>query len=297
MTFFQAIIIAIVEGITEYLPISSTGHMIIISKMLGVDMLDSFNRFFIICIQLGAIMSVVALYRKKFVDEIDMKRILFAFKNNLFFSSIAWKEFFCSQIFYIKLLVAFLPAVFAGLLFKEKIDILLDRVDVVAYSLLIGGIILLFVDKLFEKNETDQNNKNQNIDFKKALFIGFFQVIAMIPGVSRSAATIVGGMANKLTRKNAAEFSFFLAVPTMLAATVKDLYDFYNAGFSLTSHQLSLLAVGNIVAFIVAMFAIKSFISFLSKKGFVAFGYYRIIIGIIIIVMLRMGYSLCVSNM
>jgi len=297
MTFFQAIIIAIVEGITEYLPISSTGHMIIISKMLGVDMLDSFNRFFIICIQLGAIMSVVALYRKKFVDEIDMKRILFAFKNNLFFSSIAWKEFFCSQIFYIKLLVAFLPAVFAGLLFKEKIDILLDRVDVVAYSLLIGGIILLFVDKLFEKNETDQNNKNQNIDFKKALFIGFFQVIAMIPGVSRSAATIVGGMANKLTRKNAAEFSFFLAVPTMLAATVKDLYDFYNAGFSLTSHQLSLLAVGNIVAFIVAMFAIKSFISFLSKKGFVAFGYYRIIIGIIIIVMLRMGYSLCISNM
>jgi undecaprenyl-diphosphatase len=174
---------------------------------------------------------------------------------------------------------------------------LLDRVDVVAYSLLIGGIILLFVDKWFGKNETDQNIDNQNIDFKKALFIGFFQVIAMIPGVSRSAATIVGGMSNKLTRKNAAEFSFFLAVPTMLAATVKDLYDFYNAGFRLTSHQLSLLAVGNIVAFIVAMFAVKSFISFLSKKGFVAFGYYRITIGIIIIIMLRMGYSLCVSNM
>jgi len=297
MTFIQAIIIAIVEGITEYLPISSTGHMIIISKILGVDMLDSFNRFFIICIQLGAIMSVVALYWNKFVYEIDIKRILSAFKNNLFFSSIAWKEFFYSQIFYIKLLVAFLPAVFAGLLFKEKIDMLLDRVDVVAYSLLIGGIILLFVDKWFEKNETDQNIENQNIDFIKALFIGFFQVIAMIPGVSRSAATIVGGMSNKLTRKNAAEFSFFLAVPTMLAATVKDLYDFYNAGFSLTSHQLFLLAVGNIVAFIVAMFAVKSFISFLSKKGFVAFGYYRIIIGIIIIVMLRMGYSLCVSNM
>jgi len=297
MTFIQAIIIAIVEGITEYLPISSTGHKIIISKILGVDMLDSFNRFFIICIQLGAIMSVVALYWNKFVNEIDIKRIIFAFKNNLFFSSIARKEFFYSQIFYIKLLVAFLPAVFAGLLFKEKIDLLLDRVDVVAYSLLIGGIILLFVDKWFEKNETDQNIENQNIDFKKALFIGIFQVIAMIPGVSRSAATIVGGMSNKLTRKNAAEFSFFLAVPTMLAATVKDLYDFYNAGFTLTSHQLYLLAVGNAVAFIVAMFAIKSFISFLSKKGFVAFGYYRIIIGIIIIVMLRMGYSLCVSNM
>jgi len=297
MTFIQAIIIAIVEGITEYLPISSTGHMIIISKIIGVDMQDSFNRFFIICIQLGAIMSVVALYWKKFVNEIDIKRILLAFNNNLFFSSIVWKELFCSQIFYIKLLVAFLPAVFAGLLLKEKIDMLLDRVDIVAYSLLIGGIILLFVDKWFEKNETDQNIESQNIDFKKALFIGFFQVIAMIPGVSRSAATIVGGMSNKLTRKNAAEFSFFLAVPTMLAATVKDLYDFYNAGLSLTSHQLSLLAVGNTVAFIVAMFAIKSFISFLSKKGFVAFGYYRIIIGIIIIVMLRMGYSLCVSNM
>jgi undecaprenyl-diphosphatase len=296
MTFIQAIIIAIVEGITEYLPISSTGHMIITSKILGVDMQDSFNRFFIICIQLGAIMSVVALYWKKFVNEIDMKRIFFAFKNHSIFSSIAWKELFYSQIFYIKLLVAFLPAVFAGLLFKEKIDMLLDRVDVVAYSLLVGGIILLFVDKWFGKNETDQNIENQNIDFKKAFFIGCFQVIAMIPGVSRSAATIVGGMSNKLTRKNGAEFSFFLAVPTMLAATVKDLYDFYKEGLSLTSHQLSLLAIGNIIAFIVALLAIKSFISFLSKKGFVAFGYYRVIIGIIILVMLQMGYNLCVSD-
>ncbi len=295
MTVFQAIIIAIVEGITEFLPISSTGHMIITSEILGVNMQESFNKFFIVCIQLGAILSVVALYWKRFLNEIDFKRIKLAFKNYSFFSKTFWVEIYFSKIFYLKLIAAFLPAAFVGLFFKKYIDMLLERVDVVAYSLLFGGIILLFVDKWFRKNETDTNAQNQKISFPKAILIGCFQVIAMIPGVSRSAATIVGGMANKLTRKNAAEFSFFLAVPTMLAATLKDLYDYYKEGLSLSSHQISLLAIGNVVAFIVALLAIKSFINFLSKKGFVAFGYYRIILGIAILTLLAFNIPLSIN--
>ena len=295
MTVFQAIIIAIVEGITEFLPISSTGHMIITSEILGVNMQESFNKFFIVCIQLGAILSVVALYWKRFLNEIDFKRIKLAFKNYSFFSKTFWVEIYFSKIFYLKLIAAFLPAAFVGLFFKKYIDMLLERVDVVAYSLLFGGIILLFVDKWFRKNETDTNTQNQKISFPKAILIGCFQVIAMIPGVSRSAATIVGGMANKLTRKNAAEFSFFLAVPTMLAATLKDLYDYYKEGLTLSSHQISLLAIGNVVAFIVALLAIKSFINFLSKKGFVAFGYYRIILGIAILTLLAFNIPLSIN--
>jgi undecaprenyl-diphosphatase len=295
MTVFQAIIIAIVEGITEFLPISSTGHMIITSEILGVNMQESFNKFFIVCIQLGAILSVVALYWKRFLNEIDFKRIKLAFKNYSFFSKTFWVEIYFSKIFYLKLIAAFLPAAFVGLFFKKYIDMLLERVDVVAYSLLFGGIILLFVDKWFRKNETDTNAQNQKIGFPKAILIGCFQVIAMIPGVSRSAATIVGGMANKLTRKNAAEFSFFLAVPTMLAATLKDLYDYYKEGLTLSSHQISLLAIGNVVAFIVALLAIKSFINFLSKKGFVAFGYYRIILGIAILTLLAFNIPLSIN--
>ncbi|MEI7595995.1 MAG: undecaprenyl-diphosphate phosphatase [Bacteroidota bacterium] len=292
MNYIEAIIIAIVEGITEFLPISSTGHMIITSKLLGVDMTDSFNKFFIVCIQLGAILSVVVLYWKKFVAEVDFKRLFSAFRNHSFFSKLFWTEIFESKIFYFKLLVAFLPAAFFGLLLKKHIDLLLESVEVVAYSLFIGGILLLFVDKWFKANEPDTNPENQKVSFKKAFFIGCFQVISMIPGVSRSAATIVGGMSNKLTRKNAAEFSFFLAVPTMLAATAKDLLDYYQDGLSISMHQLSLLAVGNIVAFIVALFAIKSFISFLTKKGFVVFGYYRIAIGLAILILLQLGYTL-----
>ena len=292
MTYFQAIIIAIVEGITEFLPISSTGHMIITSKILGVDMQDSFNKFFIVCIQLGAIMSVVVLYWKKFLAEVDFQRIKAAFKNYSVLNKTFWVEVFSAKVFYIKLFVAFLPAAFAGLLLKKHIDLLLERVDVVAYSLFLGGIVLLFVDKWFKNNETNANSDNQIISYKKSLFIGCFQVISMIPGVSRSAATIIGGMSNKLNRKNAAEFSFFLAIPTMLAATCKDLLDYYKEGFSISTQQLSILAVGNVVAFIVALLAIKSFISFLSKKGFVAFGIYRILIGLAIIILLQLGYSL-----
>lgn len=292
MNYIQAIIIAIVEGITEFLPISSTGHMIITSNILGVDMTDKFNKFFIVCIQLGAILSVVMLYWKKFMAEVDFKRIFAAFKNYSLTSKTLWTEIFESKIFYIKLLVAFLPAAFFGLLLKKHIDLLLESVEIVAYSLFIGGILLLFVDKWFKANEIDSNPENQKVSFKKAFFIGCFQVISMIPGVSRSAATIVGGMSNKLTRRNAAEFSFFLAVPTMLAATAKDLLDYYKEGLTLSTHQLSLLAVGNIVAFIVALIAIKSFISFLSKKGFVVFGYYRIAIGLTILILLHFGYKL-----
>jgi len=262
ITWLQTIIIGIVEGLTEFLPISSTGHMIIAQQLLGIP--DSeFMKAFIVSIQLGAILSVVVLY---------------------------WKKFLQSLAFYYKLAIAFVPAGVFGLLFNKKIDMLLGGtlgVTVVASTLLIGGIVLLFVDKWFSKEYPDQE-----ITFKKALSIGFFQVLAMIPGMSRSAATIVGGMSQKLTRKNAAEFSFFLAVPTMFAATAWKLlksYHEFNAG------NIKFLLVGNIVAFVVAMIAIKTFISILTKYGFKAFGYYRIILGIILLVLIACGVNLSLS--
>jgi undecaprenyl-diphosphatase len=253
MTYLEAIIIAIVEGITEFLPISSTGHMIIAEAFLKVDDLQ-FAKLFTVCIQLGAILSVVVLY---------------------------WKRFFQTLDFYYKLFIAFIPAVFCGLLFNDAIDGLLGNVTVVAFTLFIGGIVLLFVDKWFETRED-----LPEIKYNNALVIGLFQCISMVPGVSRSAATIIGGMTQKLTRTQAAEFSFFLAVPTMFAATAKKLLDYYQEGVSLTGNQINLLIVGNIVAFIVALLAIKSFIGFLSRNGFKAFGYYRIIVGAALLIMI-----------
>ncbi len=250
MNTLQAIILAIIEGITEFLPVSSTGHMIIASSFFGIAQ-DDFTKLFTIVIQLGAILSVVILYFKRFFQTFD---------------------------FYYKLLVAFIPAVVLGLLLSDKIDELLESPVTVAVSLLVGGIILLKVDDWYN------NSEETEITYLKAFKIGLFQCLAMVPGVSRSGASIVGGMSQKLTRKSAAEFSFFLAVPTMFGATAKKCYDYYKAGFELNQEQINLLIIGNVIAFIVALLAIKSFIDFLSKKGFKIFGYYRIAIGIILLI-------------
>ncbi|MGL2962373.1 undecaprenyl-diphosphate phosphatase [Flavobacterium sp. RSB2_4_14] len=254
MDYFQAIILAIIEGITEFLPISSTGHMIIASSFFGIAQED-FTKLFTVVIQLGAILSVVVLYFKRFFQTFD---------------------------FYFKLLVAFIPAVIFGLLFSKKIDALLENPITVAVSLVLGGFILLKVDDWFTNKEETQST--EQITYFTAFKIGLFQCLAMIPGVSRSGASIIGGMSQKLSRTTAAEFSFFLAVPTMLGATVKKCYDYYKDGFVLSDDQINLLIIGNIVGFIVAMLAIKSFIGYLSKHGFKMFGYYRIIAGLAILI-------------
>ena len=235
--------------------------MIIASSMMGIES-EPFVKLFTVAIQLGAILSVVVLY---------------------------WKRFFQSFDFYLKIGVAFIPSVIAGLFFKEYIDALLERVDVVGYTLLLGGVFFLFMDKIFK-----DENADQTVTFPKAFKIGLFQVIAMVPGVSRSAATIIGGLSQKLTRKNAAEFSFFLAVPTMFAATVLSIYNFYTDGFTLSSGEINILIIGNIAAFIVAMVAIKSFITFLTKHGFRVFGYYRIAVGLTILVLYYFGSDLAI---
>lgn len=269
MNYIEAIILAIIEGVTEYLPISSTGHMIIASSFMKIAS-DDFTKLFTIVIQLGAILSVVVLY---------------------------WKRFFQSLDFYYKLLVAFIPAVVLGLLLNKLIDELLESPVVVAITLILGGFILLKVDDWFKANEVyDETNPNAHteISYATALKIGFFQCLAMIPGTSRSGASIVGGMTQKLNRKTAAEFSFFLAVPTMFGATAKKLYDYYNAGFELSSDQINYLIIGNVLAFIVALIAIKSFIDYLSKKGFKIFGYYRIILGVSLLIIHFFIYKLTV---
>lgn len=261
MNTIEAIILAIIEGLTEFLPVSSTGHMIIASSLMGIQS-DDFVKLFTVAIQLGTILSVFVLYFKRFFQSFD---------------------------FYFKLLVAFVPAVIFGLLFSDKIDDLLESPLAVAISLVIGGVILLYADRWFNKGVIDDTN---DISYPTALKIGLFQCIAMIPGVSRSGASIVGGMSQKLTRKAAAEFSFFLAVPTMFGATVKKLYDFFKHSHTLTSEQINLLVIGNLVGFIVAIIAIRSFIGFLSKHGFKAFGVYRIIVGGIILALLLSGSNL-----
>lgn len=260
MSFIQAIILAIIEGITEFLPISSTGHMVVASSIMGIAH-DDFTKLFTVAIQLGAILSVIVLY---------------------------WKRFFQTINFYLKLFVAFIPAAIFGFLFSDQIDALLENPVVVGITLLIGGIIFLFIDKWFD----NESKPNEEPGYMKALKIGIFQCLALVPGVSRSAATIIGGLSQKLNRQSAAEFSFFLAVPTMFAATAKKLLDYYQSGISLGPKEIQLLAVGNIVAFIVAIIAIKSFISFLTKHGFKLFGYYRIIAGVIIIILATIGLNI-----
>ena len=264
MNLIEAIILAIVEGLTEYLPVSSTGHMIITAALFGIQSND-FVKLFNVSIQFGAILAVVVLYFKRFFRSID---------------------------FYFRLFVAFLPSAIVGFLLKSYIDKLLENVTVVAVMLLLGGIVLLFVDKWFAKNETAPLTETEpEVSYKTGFIIGCFQCLAMIPGVSRSAASIIGGQTQGLTRKTAAEFSFFLAVPTMFAATAKSLWDDKEMLAS-QSDKLWLLLIGNAVAFIVAMLAIRFFIGFLTKYGFRAFGYYRIALGIILLVLIFSGVNL-----
>ena len=261
MTIVQSIIIAIVEGLTEFIPISSTGHMIITGKLLSVPD-NEFTKLFAIAIQLGAILSVVVLYWKKFFD----------FSN--------WQ-------FYLKLMVGVIPAIILGLLFSDKIDELMESATTVAIALLVGGIVLIFIDKFFTRPLI---KSEKQITFSSSFIIGIWQCLAMVPGVSRSAASIIGGMQQKLTRSAAAEFSFFLAAPTMLAATGYKLLKFYQANGGFTGEEIKLLVIGNVVAFVVALLAIKFFIEFLKKHGFRVWGIYRVVLGIILLIMIYTGH-------
>jgi undecaprenyl-diphosphatase len=263
MSIIQAIIIAIVEGITEFLPISSTGHMIIAEKLLGVDE-TAFTKLFTVAIQLGAILSVVVLYWRKFFD-------------------------FSRWQFYIKLAVGVIPALTMGYFFADRIDELLESTTTVVITMILGGFVLLFIENYFRNPVVDSEEK---ITYRNAFVIGIWQVISMVPGVSRSAASIIGGMQQKLTRKLAAEFSFYLAVPTMLAATGYKILKAYKQQPDMLKDKQNLMAlgVGNLVAFIVAMLAIKFFIGYLQKHGFKVFGYYRIIVGIILLLLMLAGY-------
>lgn len=263
MTIFETIVIAIVEGLTEFLPISSTGHMIIASSILHIST-DPFTKLFEVAIQFGAILSVVVLY---------------------------WKKFFSLNRlnFYFKLLIAVIPALALGAVFSKKIDALLESPLTVSITMLVGGVILLFIDSLFKQPTVD---KEENISLSKAFTIGIWQCLAMIPGTSRSAASIIGGMQQKLTRNLAAEFSFFLAVPTMAAATGYKLLKAWKENPELLKNRDNLIALGlgNIIAFIVAMIAIKFFIGFLQKHGFRLFGWYRVIVGGALLVLVLTGY-------
>ena len=264
MNYLQAVILAIIEGITEFLPVSSTGHMILASSVMGIQS-DNFVKMFTVAIQFGTILSVVVLY---------------------------FKRFFQSVHFYLKLFVAFIPAAIAGLLLGDYIDAALENPIGVALALLLGGIVLLFVDNWFNNANIDNADE---VSYPTAFKIGLAQCVALFPGVSRSAATIIGGMSQKLTRKAAAEFSFFLAVPTMFAATGKKLFDYFKDTEAMpTSHEVSLLVVGNVVGFLVALVAIKTFINFLSKNGFKLFGIYRIILGALILILYYSGVELFV---
>lgn len=287
MSIVEAVIIAIVEGLTEFLPVSSTGHMIITSSLLGIEDND-FTKVFEVAIQLGAILAVVVLYWKKFFD-------------------------FTRWQFYAKLIVGVIPALLFGFLFGDAIDAMLESPLTVAVSLLLGGIVLLFVDKWFnqptkqasdilglEVTKAELIEADEKLTYKKSFLIGMWQVLAMVPGVSRSAASIIGGMQQKLTRNFAAEFSFFLAVPTMFAASAYSLFlkKWSGSGVAKKGYELIMenqqnlyaFIVGNVVAFIVAILAIRFFINYLKRYGFRVFGIYRIIVGIILLVLIFTGY-------
>ena len=276
MNIIEAIILAVVEGLTEFLPISSTGHMIIASSLLGIGESD-FTKLFEVAIQLGAIMAVVVLYWKRFMSPLSK-------------GSEGWK-------FYAKLVVGVLPALILGFLFNDQIDKLLESPTTVAVSMLLGGIVLLFIDNFFKQHTIETEEK---ISYPNAFIIGCWQVLAMVPGVSRSAASIIGGMQQKLTRNLAAEFSFFLAVPTMFAATAYSLFlkKWHGSGVPKRGYELIMesnqnmvaFAIGNIVAFVVALLAIRFFINYLKAYGFKLFGIYRIIVGILLLILIFTGY-------
>ena len=263
MTTVQSVILSIVEGLTEFLPVSSTAHMKITNPLIGVQ-IDSFEEMFEVVIQMAAILSVVTVYWKKFLD-------------------------FKSPTFYIKLIIALIPAIIFGALLKKHIDSALCNLTFIAFVMIGGGVLLLFVDKLFTKNEiTDE----KEISYTKAGIIGCFQVLSiLLPGLSRSAATIVGGMSQKLTRSLAAEFSFFLAVPTMFAASVKSLWDLHKNDPTVLkdTSNLGTLAIGSVIAYVIALLSIKFFIGYLQKHGFKIFGIYRIILGSVVLFLLYKG--------
>lgn len=263
MDFFQAFIIAVVEGLTEFLPISSTAHMKFTGPLIGIKQPTAFTNMFEVVIQLAAIVAVVVLYHKKF----------FNFKN---------------PQFYIKLILGVIPSIIVALLFKDKIDAALDNITFIAWVMIGGGIILLFIDKVFSHPVF---NDEQSINYRRAFVIGCGQTLAVLfPGLSRSAATIITGMAQKLTRHEAAEFSFFLAVPTMFLASAKSFFDTYNEHPEvLNTSNLGILLFGSIISFLVALIAIKFFIGFLKKYGFFVWGIYRIIIGVIILILIGRG--------
>lgn len=255
MSLIQAIILAIIEGLTEFLPVSSTGHMILASDAMGIAE-NPFTKLFEVGIQFGAILAVVVLY---------------------------YKDFFKSIQFYIKLFIAFIPAAIMGKLLGDYIDQWLENPVGVSFALIIGGVVLLYVDNFFKKNENKNTSIEKDVNYLSAFKIGAFQVLALFPGVSRSASTIIGGLSQNLNRKTAAEFSFFLAVPTMFAATVYKLYKFHKE-IGIVYADINILLIGNVVAFIVAIIAIKSFIGILNRYGFAIFGFYRIFIGIVILI-------------
>jgi len=273
MTYWHALLLAVVEGLTEFLPVSSTGHMIIASALLGIPT-TPFFKLYIVVIQLGAILSVLAVYWRRFLQSFD---------------------------FYLKLLVAFLPIVLVGLLLKKYIDVLLERVGVVAFMLVLGGVVLVFVDRWFPQQSPQAGGHPvTNPGWRQAFVIGLFQCLAVVPGTSRAAATIIGGLTQRLTRQAATEFAFFLALPTMAAAAVKDIYDYYKEahaqgvalGQLFSGEEIRLLLFGNVVAFGVALLAIRLFVGFVAKHGFRAFGLYRILVGGLLLLLLALRVPL-----
>lgn len=280
MDYLQTIIIAIVEGLTEFLPVSSTGHMIIAQGLLGVES-TPFVKAFTVIIQFGAILSVVCLYWRKFFYPETMQT-----KGYTWWQAI-WR-------FYLRLIVGVLPAVVLGLSFNDFIESNLGNVTLVAVMLIVGGVFMLFCDRLFNKG-----SEATPLTLRRALVIGFVQCISMIPGVSRSMATIVGGMSQRLTRKAAAEFSFFLAVPTMFGATCLETYKLIAHGegnILLEDNNLALLLLGSVVAYVVAIAAIKFFISYVTRYGFKAFGWYRIVAGALILLLMACGVDLAMVD-
>lgn len=254
MTYFHAIILAIIEGLTEFLPISSTGHLILAQKFLGT-VTTEFTKSFDIIIQLSAIFAVFVLY---------------------------WKRIIGSRKLWGQLAIAFIPTGILGFtLYKFVKGFLMENVSVTVFALLFGGVILLIVDrlpKLKQGTKTISKLGNRNL-----MSIGFFQSLSMIPGVSRSAASIVGGLFSGLSRVEAVEFSFLLAIPTMAAASG---YDLLKTGFSFTSHEYAILAVGSLFSFISSMIAVKSFTAFVAKHNFTVFAIYRIVFAIILLIIL-----------
>ena len=282
MTILQAIVLAIVEGLTEFLPISSTGHMILAQGIMGMES-DGYIRAFTVMIQFGAILSVLVLYWKRFFSANAAPSMTFRGKV----LTNRWKRL---GYFYLSLIVALIPAMVIGLLFESYIDKLLSSVSIVAVMLLLGGIFMLFIDRIFSAKGKEHPTP------LNSFFIGCFQVLAMVPGVSRSMATIVGGMQQGLSRKSAAEFSFFLAVPTMLGATLLKAYKLYkDSGMEIFRDNATTLILGNIIAFLVAMAAIRFFINYLTKYGFKLFGYYRIVVGAVILLLMALNVPLSVA--